>query len=887
MRFIRAVLLLAAVFTLVAALWPRRDRPNAGARAPEAGDESTPHAAVPIGFSLVAGSASIAGTVTETNGVPLATATVCARQTADTTGVTPATTPRCSMVGVDGKYRLSDLPPGRWSVSATAPGHLPLVHHFAAPNDETTLAPQEARTDVDLALSLGGARVEGVVVDERGMPIVGATITATADWADFVTTSDERGVFVADVRAGMTTFVAERAGYAGSSSNVLAPSAVRLMMVRETVLAGRVIDAATQLPIAGARVEPGGGDDVVWATDEPSVLTDEAGRFRIDGLPHGRYRPSAVAIGAKGRLAESIVLGTGEVADDLVIQVAPAHHVQGKVLLDGKTVCRDGWVSLTEKSTMDGGDSRRIDESGTVLFPAIDDGRYELSIECEGIESTPKEPFVVAGDVDGVTWSVPRGLVISGLVVDADGRPVGNATVRASVHEPVPGEDATGAYASSSSDGTFEVGGLHATTYDLGVDSDTQSGLPEPLPITLAEGGDQKGLRVVLPRGGTIEGVVVDPAGKPIAGVRVQAGGVGRRLVDTDPSGKFRLDGVTAGTASFSVASDTGRYLQVENGTKAVDVVEGKTVAARLVVARADGVIRGRVVDATGKGVAGAFVDADRSDYSFRLTALSTDTSVITDATGAFTLRGLEDVPQSMRARAGAQEATLHGVAIGSDVILALASGATLEGTVSLADGTAPQRFTLDVENGSARVREEFAGTNGRFVVRALSVGEATITVIAPQGTGTATATLASSGSASVAVLLSAYRELVGRVVDDRGQPVPYAEIVGVISDDYAKADAAGRFVIERVHGDKVELQVSGGKDVQLLAKIDRAIDPASSATIDVGDVAVQPQSYVDDAPDVPLEPDPPEQRLDGPIAPDETQNPIDEPSAEGPKADD
>ena len=93
---------------------------------------------------------------------------------------------------------------------------------------------------------------------------------------------------------------------------------------------------------------------------------------------------------------------------------------------------------------MDGGDWRRADADGWVLFPALDDGTYEVSVECRSIETFPKEPLVVARDVDGVVWSVSRGLAIEGVVVDADGHPLEGVNVRANPRDQAPDDDAPG-----------------------------------------------------------------------------------------------------------------------------------------------------------------------------------------------------------------------------------------------------------------------------------------------------------------------------------------------------------------------------------------------------------------------------------------------------------
>ena len=615
-------------------------------------------------------------------------------------------------------------------------------------------------------------------------------------------------------------------------------------MVHETILAGRVVDAATQLPVAGARVRPEGGEGVAWSANQESTLTDGDGRFRIDGLPQGRYRPSAEAIGAKGRVSESFVLGAGESASDLVIALSPAHHVQGRVTLDGKTVCKDGYVSLSEKTSGEGDDWRRIDAEGSVLFPALDDGTYEVSLECDGIETYPKAPLVVDRNLDGVTWSVPRGLAIRGVVVDGDGRPLAEVTVRASGSDPS-ADTATNGYAVSASDGSFTIAGLGATTYQLSADSVDHASAPSPMSLSITAGRDTDGVRLVMPRGGIIEGVVVDTAGYPVASARVQSGGGASRFATTDGEGRFRLTGLTAGNVWINVTSELGRQLPSSVPAKDLEVVDGKTLATRLVVKRAEGILRGRVVDGQGKPVAGAFVDADHSEFAQRLTSLSSETSVVTDTNGMFVIRGLEEGPHSVRARTGAKEATLVGVALGSDVTLKLESGAIVEGTAVFVDGHAPARFTVALTSGYASLREEFVGTSGRFTFRSVPPGAATFVVTTPQGQGQGVAKLEANGTVSVTITLSAFRVVTGRVVDENGRPVPHADVAAEASDRYATSDDRGEFVLENVFGEKLELEVYTNGEVSMHVHLSNTMDASSNAAISLGDVVLKPATDV------------------------------------------
>jgi len=67
--------------------------------------------------------------------------------------------------------------------------------------------------------------------------------------------------------------------------------------------------------------------------------------------------------------------------------------------------------------------------------------------------------------------------------------------------------------------------------------------------VTLSAGEERRGLRLALPGGETIEGVVQTADGEPVAGalVYVRDGGRGGASVETDADGRFRAEGLAEG----------------------------------------------------------------------------------------------------------------------------------------------------------------------------------------------------------------------------------------------------------------------------------------------------------------------------------------------------
>ena len=227
---------------------------------------------------------------------------------------------------------------------------------------------------------------------------------------------------------------------------------------------------------------------------------------------------------------------------------------------------------------------------------------------------------------------------------------------------------------------------------------------PEFLPgqsewIELAPEG-RKEVRIVLERGGNVEGVVVDARGHPVAGALVQLASAhdGRQVVAAS-DGTFAFAAVASPAVLLGALADAPDEIV---GRAEVVVPEGTTQRVTLTLDEARDPITVRVEDERGHGVEFAQVTALSVS-----TAVQRKTTGFTDARGEVELHGLRGLALTLEAIAPgyAPEHVSVDVAEGT-VRVALTPSERIEGEVRADRGgmVAGARVTIDTADGSRTV---------------------------------------------------------------------------------------------------------------------------------------------------------------------------------------
>ncbi len=442
---------------------------------------------------------------------------------------------------------------GRFELAV--PAHAPRLRlSKARASQELELPPgmHDVR-DVEVVFD-SGFRVAGIVLDEKGAPMPGATVDVDRQ---VETVADEAGRFhVLDVvRPDEGTLVKVRARapfHAHATGEVLAPRSpvetpwVELRLKGSGRIEGRVTLAGGE-PAArasvGVAIRMGTGTDNELVSGM-ATTTNEHGDYDIDHVLPGRYM-----LQAGGARAPVLAVGTMLVGDQLRYEPQ----------LQGSDRLAEAWVP---------------------------------------------DVVVVTGQVTRLDIVLPAGAVIAGRVIDSAGAPVVDARLQLTRVARWPATDINGSSITSSDDTVMSTQGsdgkgettLHRREGDTRSDEHglwSFAGLPAgehrlvvtdpgsrlvPGDRTLVLRGDERldNVDFVLATGITMRSRVLDPAGRPLGGAQVYLKELGSNtLTDADQvarsgdDGFFEVSGLQPGRLRISISLEGYGWLWEEVDTTA------------------------------------------------------------------------------------------------------------------------------------------------------------------------------------------------------------------------------------------------------------------------------------------------------------------------------
>ncbi len=406
------------------------------------------------------------------------------------------------------------------------------------------------------------------------------------------------------------------------------------------------------------------------------------------------------------------------------------------------------------------------------------------------------------GDLTVLVDDDPRGtLRLEGQVIDADDKPVAGATVVLSSNPP--------RTATSGDDGAFAFDALVGRPYTL--IARAPQGVAGPLTARLTETSEPVVLQL---RAGTKVTVTVEADGKPVDGATVELRGQdvirqvtkgGTAIFGPVPPGGYQLAAWADGRAH------THQWIQVGAGDsqETLRLVAGARVT-------------GKVVDESGAAIVGARVTYHgASDWSQQADARHD--GVDTDKDGTFAFAALPAgsfrfaAAHPERARGSSTITTLDGKTERRDVIIKLAVGATVRGTV--VDGAkqpvASARVRIGITSRRGMIfeppRQAYTDAKGTFEIKGLPRTELSAVAIHETGSSQQVDVDTTAGNAEdVTLVIDVTGTIAGIVVDAAGNPLEGIQVSA--GPNFRDQKAVGDFTQFRLRGFPQELSDSAGK---------------------------------------------------------------------------
>ncbi len=582
--------------------------------------------------------------------------------------------------------------------------------------------------------------VYGRVTDSREKPIPGAKVTLFGvdpanPWSQkdgpVVATADvaaDGSYLVGPAPAGRLKVRAEASGWANETRLVPARGArVDLILDRSGSLKVTAKDRKGAA-VAGADVRVSASFQTGGASSS-TRQTAESGEAVVDGLPGG---PVEVRVSARGYGAVNLsqVMVQPAKTSERTVVLGPALPITGRVVdgerespVEGAEVtAKVGWDAEAPKS-----DVAKTDADGRFRIEAAGGANewIQVAAKKEGFAEGQAGVQVQAGAqvAQEVLIRLGKGGNATGNVLDAEGRAVAGARV---IYLNMGyGTPTAALFATTDADGQFALplppGALKDWSYQVGAFAPGKG-----VGAAQVQASQVRGATIRLVGVGTVTGKGVSAAGAPLEGAAVTLmpdwGGRGVPLppdaaqnwmvrnmlwdprvanlaATTDAEGAFRIDEIPVGAyrADATWGLDRGAASDV------VSVRAGGTETVRVEVTSGS-VIEGKVLDAQGVAIYGAFVNAyDPQNRGGGSRQMIRSTYARSDAEGRFVLRSVVGGPWTISASAsGFGQKSVAGIAVGDrSVELRLASLGWIDGVVT-ADGSPFQgAFTVSIQSTS------------------------------------------------------------------------------------------------------------------------------------------------------------------------------------------
>jgi protocatechuate 3,4-dioxygenase beta subunit len=681
-----------------------------------------------------------------------------------------------------GAFAFEGLPPGRWTVLASAPGHAAR----AEVHDLPAIAP--------IALTLAPvARIAGQVFAADGSFAAGAdvVIAGSGVWPARAVRAGEDGCFAFDgVPPGIYEVRARRGDETAEPRRGLSVEGgarvwLTFHLAPGETLVGVVLDAEREAPIAGAEILV--LEESIGVA--PRALRSGAdGSFRVPGLRPMVHRVTVHAQGFTPVIAREWQPGTR-----LRIELEPGAVIAGVVVDERRRPIEGARIEVIGE----GGDRQpiAIDGVSTALRAAVfraHEGASGPAAAPASWRGGPSSPGALAslGALEVTTGDVPP-IPLEPL---APVEPVAPTLVADAAAAALP-PTIVAQGLRSAADGSFRVAGVPAGWVQVVARADGYA-LGSTERIWVAPRGERRNVEIVLSRAGRIDGTVALADGEPVARALIEHRSDAEpwpRVVVADEEGRFAIENVS-GAVTLRVPRPSGDAVQVR-----LDVGPGEVAQARLVLPPPGPTLAGRVLDERRRPVARAQVRVESMAPGGAPPRLA-----ITGDDGRFEVEDAPPAPYRIWASHVdyAEGPPLDVESARGPVEIMLREGGEVTGSVV-------DRMRLEPIEGAEIVLEQAAGTplvrtartdaEGAFALPRVAPGVWRVRIAAPQyACAERTIEVTPQGVDLRVIDLQPAATLEGDVVDSLGHVVRGAQIT---IDEHqggpsARTDARGHFVL-------------------------------------------------------------------------------------------
>jgi protocatechuate 3,4-dioxygenase beta subunit len=482
-----------------------------------------------------------------------------------------------SFQSADGSFELTDVPPGKWTIRASASGYR------TADVSGVEVGQGETKEGVVLSLKKGGSLSGRVLDPQRGTGVPNASVSWRAQGGGMggfggpaalfgggnnSTATDANGQFSFDgLPDGKVTITASHPDYLDAARDV-APDqqqSVDITLGTGGSISGSVVGSDGRVPVAGAQVSLNEeGDSSNFANE--TTKSDGNGGFLFEHLRAGRYRLTAQGASGSSQPAE-VLLGENQSQGGVMVQMISGALVHGSVT--GLPPGRLGGVRITASGS-GYSDSTLTDDNGGYSLSNVPAILVRLNASTSFLQgrSTSKTVQVAENTPDVSVDIAFDGLSsLSGRVTRGE-QPLGGLFVNAVPDSPA----GQGQRFSSQTDdnGSYSLQGMTDGNYQVNV---AGQGVNYRKVFTVS--GDTAG-DIQLP-GVTISGSVIDNStSQPVDGATVQAEAgaqtqaVSMKRAATDSNGNYSIDDVDPGNYQVT-ARKAGYQLKTQSVSVGTD----------------------------------------------------------------------------------------------------------------------------------------------------------------------------------------------------------------------------------------------------------------------------------------------------------------------------